>query len=111
MVDYLFCNVIDITKYNPNAQWCLKKNHFTPTDTSSLRPDTIRLAPITESVTYWMQSSIVLAQLVMKAICLRQFLSNLCGCMQLLQYEGHILGLIMNSMWSKVSPLLRPVSP
>ena len=49
MVDYLFSNVTDITKYNPNAQWYLKKNNFTPTDASSLRPDTIRLVPTAES--------------------------------------------------------------
>lgn len=49
MVDYLFSNVSDITKYNPNAQWYLKKNDFAPTDASSLRPDTIRLEPIAES--------------------------------------------------------------
>ena len=51
MVDYLFSNVSDITKYNPNAQWYLKKNDFAPTDASSLRPDTIRLEPIVESST------------------------------------------------------------
>ena len=28
MVDYLFSNVSDITRYNPNAQWYLKKNNF-----------------------------------------------------------------------------------
>ena len=43
MVDYIFSNVSDITKYNPNAQWYLSKNHFKPTDASSLRPDTVRL--------------------------------------------------------------------
>ena len=46
MVDYLFRNVADITKYNPNAQWYLKKNDFIPKDASSLRPDTIRLEPL-----------------------------------------------------------------
>ena len=51
MVDYLFSNVTDITKYNPNAQWYLKKNNFAPTDASSLRPDTIRLVPIAEGAT------------------------------------------------------------
>ncbi len=43
MVDYVFSNVSDITKYNPNAQWYLKKNNYSPKDASSLRPDTIRL--------------------------------------------------------------------
>lgn len=50
MVDYLFSNVSDITKYNPNAQWYLKKNDYMPTEASSLRPDTIRLVPMAESV-------------------------------------------------------------
>ena len=51
MVDYLFSNVTDITKYNPNAQWYLKKNGYQPKDASSLRPDTIRIVPLTNSVT------------------------------------------------------------
>ena len=46
MVDYVFSNVPDITKYNPNAKWYLKKNGYAPKDASSLRPDTIRLEPI-----------------------------------------------------------------
>lgn len=50
MVDYLFGNVTDITKYNPNARWYLKKNDFNPKDASSLRPDTIRLEPLPGSV-------------------------------------------------------------
>ena len=45
MVDYLFGNVADIKKYNPNAQWYLSKNNFKPTDASSLRPDTVLLMP------------------------------------------------------------------
>ena len=49
MVDYLFSNVSDITKYNPNANWYLKKNDYKPSEASSLRPDTIRLEPIKES--------------------------------------------------------------
>lgn len=51
MVDYLFSNVSDITKYNPNAQWYLKKNNFSPTEASSLRPDTVRLVPIAKGTT------------------------------------------------------------
>lgn len=43
MVDYVFSNIDDITKYNPNAKWYLKKNAFKPKDASSLRPDTILL--------------------------------------------------------------------
>lgn len=50
MLDHLFSNVADITKYNPNAQWYLKKNAFAPTVASSLRPDTIRLMPLGENV-------------------------------------------------------------
>ena len=46
MIDYVFSNVTDITKYNPNAKWYLKKNGYEPKDASSLRPDTIRLEPI-----------------------------------------------------------------
>ena len=46
MVDYVFSNVSDITKYNPNANWYLKKNEYKPKEASSLRPDTIRLEPI-----------------------------------------------------------------
>ena len=46
MVDYVFSNVTDITKYNPNAKWYLKKNGYAPKDASSLRPDTIRLESI-----------------------------------------------------------------
>ena len=43
MVDYIFSNIDDITKYNPNAKWYLKKNAFEPKDASALRPDTILL--------------------------------------------------------------------
>ncbi len=49
MVDYVFSNITDITKYNPNAKWYLKQNDFEPKDASSLRPDTIRLVPIKDS--------------------------------------------------------------
>lgn len=43
MVDYIFSNIDDITKYNPNAKWYLKRNAFEPKDASALRPDTILL--------------------------------------------------------------------
>lgn len=46
MVDYVFSNVPDITKFNPNAKWYLKKNGNAPKEASSLRPDTIRLESI-----------------------------------------------------------------
>ena len=46
MVDYVFSNVLDITQFNPNAKWYLKKNGYAPKDASSLRPDTIRLESI-----------------------------------------------------------------
>jgi hypothetical protein len=49
MVDYVFSNITDITKYNPNAKWYLKKNNMEATDASSLRPDTIRLEQIADS--------------------------------------------------------------
>lgn len=48
MVDYVFSNITDITKYNPNAKWYLKKNDMKATDASSLRPDTIRLEQISD---------------------------------------------------------------
>lgn len=50
MVDYIFSNIPDITKYNPNANWYLKKNSYKPSEASSLRPDTIRLEPIKENL-------------------------------------------------------------
>lgn len=50
MVDYMFSNIDDITKYNPNAKWYLKKNGMNEVDASSLRPDTIRLEPIPNGV-------------------------------------------------------------
>lgn len=49
MVDYIFSNVSNITKYNPNANWYLKKYDYKPFEASSLRPDTIRLESIKES--------------------------------------------------------------
>lgn len=49
MVDYVFSNVMDITKYNPNAKWYLKRNQYDPKDASPLRPDTIRLEPVREN--------------------------------------------------------------
>lgn len=54
MVDYLFSNIDDITKYNPNAHWYLKKNSFKPKEASSLRPDTILLdtQPNGEKIAY-----------------------------------------------------------
>ena len=49
MVDYVFSNITDITKYNPNAKWYLKKNNMEATDASALRPDTIRLEQISDT--------------------------------------------------------------
>lgn len=49
MVDYVFSNITDITKYNPNAKWYLKKNDMNPADASSLRPDTIRLEQLSDA--------------------------------------------------------------
>jgi len=47
MVDALFGNVIDITKYNPNASWFMMRgaSQYEKKDASSLRPDTIRIDP------------------------------------------------------------------
>lgn len=49
MVDHVFSNVPDITKYNPNASWYLKKNDYEPVAAPSLRPDTVRLEAIKDS--------------------------------------------------------------
>lgn len=46
MIDAVFGNVIDISKFNPNAHWYLKKpncDRLEKIEASSLRPDTIRL--------------------------------------------------------------------
>lgn len=51
MVDCVFSNIIDIKKYNPNAKWYLKKNNYSPKDASSLRPDTIRIEPLSKETT------------------------------------------------------------
>ena len=47
MVDAIFGNVIDITKYNPNASWFIMKGNssYEKKEASSLRPDTIRIDP------------------------------------------------------------------
>ena len=46
MVDAIFSNIIDITKYNPNASWFIKKGDvFEEKEATSLRPDTIRIDP------------------------------------------------------------------
>ena len=47
MVDAIFGNVIDITKYNPNASWFIMKgsSSYEEKEASSLRPDTIRIDP------------------------------------------------------------------
>lgn len=47
MVDAIFGNVIDITKYNPNASWFIMQGHssYKEKEASSLRPDTIRIDP------------------------------------------------------------------
>lgn len=50
MVDYVFSNVSDISKYNPIASWYLKKNNYEPSKASDLRPDTMRLEPVKERV-------------------------------------------------------------
>ena len=47
MVDAIFGNVIDITKYNPDASWFIMKgdSSYEEKKASSLRPDTIRIDP------------------------------------------------------------------
>ncbi len=47
MVDAIFGNVVDITKYNPNASWFIMKGNskYEEKEASSLRPDTIRIDP------------------------------------------------------------------
>ena len=44
MVDAIFSNIVDITKYNPNASWFIKEgNTYEEKEASSLRPDTVRI--------------------------------------------------------------------
>ena len=47
MVDAIFGNVIDITRYNPNASWFIMQSDssYKEKEASSLRPDTIRIDP------------------------------------------------------------------
>lgn len=47
MVDAIFGNVADITRYNPNASWFIMKgaSSYEEKEASSLRPDTIRIDP------------------------------------------------------------------
>lgn len=47
MVDAIFGNVVDITRYNPNASWFIMqgKSSYEEKEASSLRPDTIRIDP------------------------------------------------------------------
>ena len=47
MIDAVFGNVIDITRYNPNASWYIMKgsSSYEKKEASSLRPDTIRIDP------------------------------------------------------------------
>ena len=53
MVDAIFSNIIDITKYNPNASWFIKKGElYEEKQASSLRPDTIRIDPYPKTYLY-----------------------------------------------------------
>ena len=53
MVDSIFSNIIDITKYNPNASWFIKKGAtYEKKEASSLRPDTIRIDPYPKTYLY-----------------------------------------------------------
>lgn len=54
MVDAIFGNIIDITKYNPNASWCIMTSDstFREKEASSLRPDTIRIDPYPKTYLY-----------------------------------------------------------
>lgn len=44
MIDSIFGNVKDISKFNPKSNWYLKKDNFQKTPSSELRPDTILLS-------------------------------------------------------------------
>lgn len=46
MINKMFGNVVDISRFDPSASWFLKKNGYTPRRSSALRPDTIRLEPL-----------------------------------------------------------------
>jgi len=54
MVDAIFGNVTDITRYNPNASWFIMKGNsvFEEKEASSLRPDTIRIDPYPKTYLY-----------------------------------------------------------
>lgn len=44
MIDSIFGNVSDISKFNPKSNWFLKKDNFKKSPSSELRPDTILLS-------------------------------------------------------------------
>lgn len=44
MIDSIFSNVKNISKFNPKANWFLKKNNYKKIQSSELRPDTILLS-------------------------------------------------------------------
>ena len=54
MVDAIFGNILDITRYNPNASWFIMKGDsvFEEKEASSLRPDTIRIDPYPKTYLY-----------------------------------------------------------
>lgn len=53
MVDAIFSNITDITKYNPNASWFIKKGQkYEEKEASSLRPDTLRIEPYIKTYLY-----------------------------------------------------------
>ena len=53
MVDAVFGNILDITRYNPNASWFIKKGEkLEKKEASPLRPDTIRIDPFPKTYLY-----------------------------------------------------------
>lgn len=49
MIDSIFGNVEDISKFNPKSNWYLKKDGYTKSPSSELRPDTILIDDVTKT--------------------------------------------------------------
>lgn len=49
MIDSIFGNVEDISKFNPKANWYLKRDNYSRTPTSELRPDTVLIVKETKT--------------------------------------------------------------
>ena len=49
MIDSIFGNVENISKFNPKSNWFLKKDNYIKSPSSELRPDTILIEPTTRT--------------------------------------------------------------